>query len=307
MVDEFYLKRGTLISEEEWVQRINKLELEVKNALVKNGFLSGEKAVDKVEGVLKNSILSRTTLRNGVLFSGGIDSTLIAFFLKKFRANLVCYTVGFEDSPDLNMALRVADELGFRIKYRIVDDDTLLKTITKVVNVLNSHDKMRVGVGSVLMLASELALKDNTVNLFSGLGSEEIFAGYQRHYNTFKAGGDVNESCWNGLKTMYFRDLVRDYRISSQLRIKLRTPFLDEELMRVAMRLSPYEKISYKHKKLILRKIALKNNIRDYIALRPKKAAQYGTLFEKRMIRIAKSAGYKNVEDYLKNILVQNA
>jgi len=48
--------------------------------------------------------------------------------------------------------------------------------------------------------------KDKCDIVLSGLGSEEIFAGYQRH----KEALNINKECLHGLRMMYERDLYRD-------------------------------------------------------------------------------------------------
>jgi asparagine synthase (glutamine-hydrolysing) len=104
---------------------------------------------------------------------------------------------------------------------------------------------------------------------------------------------------------MYERDLTRDWRISTYLGVTLRTPFLDEKIIRTAMRIKQELKITREEKKIILRKLGLKIGLPEEICLRPKKAAQYGSMFEKAIIRIAKSNGYKNAVEFLKSIYEQ--
>jgi asparagine synthase (glutamine-hydrolysing) len=131
--------------------------------------------------------------------------------------------------------------------------------------------------------------------LFSGLGSEEIFAGYQRH----ELSKDINNECWNGLKTTYERDFKRDFAIANHEKVGFLTPYLDKDLIVSAMSVSGKLKIKSGYKKHILRKAALNIGLKKEYAFRPKKAAQYGSNFDKAISRIAKSKGFRYKKEYL--------
>ncbi|MGB9749121.1 MAG: asparagine synthase C-terminal domain-containing protein [Candidatus Woesearchaeota archaeon] len=300
--NEIYLEQNMLVKQEEWFSRIESIKKSVCNEIKNTGYLEENKAIEKLKECIENAVKKRADKKNSVLYSGGIDSTIIAWTLKKLDFDFVCCSVGMKNSPDVEKAVEYSEKLGFEIKTRIVTENELLETIREVVKIINSYDKMKVGVGSVAFLATKLSLALGIKNVFSGLGAEELFAGYQRHLKALNEKVDVNEECWNGLKTMHERDLTRDFRISSCLGINLRTPFLDKQVIRTAMRIKQELKISMKEKKIILRKLGLKIGLPEEICLRPKKAAQYGSLFESAIIRMAKSNGYKNEIEFLKSI-----
>ncbi|MBR9700119.1 hypothetical protein GOV09_06695 [Candidatus Woesearchaeota archaeon] len=257
----------------------------------------------KAAGTLKESLNNAITKmipseRYGVLFSGGIDSTFIAFVCKQLGKSFTCYCVGLENSEDIIEAEKVAKELDLQLKKRIFSLDEAEEIIRKTVKMLGSADVMQVGVGSTISAAAELALKDNTPLLFSGLGSEEIFAGYQRH----EESKDINEECWKGLVNMYERDMLRDNAISKALGVTFLVPFLDQEVIVEAMAIEGSEKIKDGLKKVPLRKIAEEMGIPKEIAERKKKAAQYGSKFDRAILRLAKRNGYRYKKDYLESL-----
>lgn len=299
---ELYLENNELIRESEWTSRIENLKREVDDEIKKHGYLNEKDSIKILKEKIEQAIVKRVSQKNAVLYSGGIDSTLIAYFLKKQGCDFLCCTVGLKESPDVKKAREYSKIMGFKTKIRIITQEELLDTIKEVIRIINSYDKMKVGVGSVVFLGIKIAKSYGIRNVFSGLGAEELFAGYQRHLKALNEKRDVNEECWNGLKTMYERDLIRDYKIASYLGIKLRTPFLDEDLIKTAMMINQELKISEVEKKIILRKLGLSLGIPEEIVSRPKKAAQYGSLFESEIIRIAKSKGYKNEVDFLRSI-----
>jgi diphthine-ammonia ligase len=59
----------------------------------------------------------------GVLFSGGVDSTLIAYLCKELDADFICYTVAVDEpemkeAEDLGYAERIAADLGLPLKIK---------------------------------------------------------------------------------------------------------------------------------------------------------------------------------------------
>ena len=71
---------------------------------------------------------------------------------------------------------------------------------------IEDSNVVKVGVALTFYAACEQAKKDGCKVIFSGLGSEEIFAGYKRHKDSF----DINKECLSGVLKIYERDLYRD-------------------------------------------------------------------------------------------------
>ncbi|MCX6710421.1 MAG: asparagine synthase-related protein, partial [Candidatus Woesearchaeota archaeon] len=82
---EWYARKGSLISEEEWHDSINSFS-NLKNELVSDESFASEKLMELFLSAVKKRISGKNE-RMGVLFSGGIDSTLIAFSAEKLGFN----------------------------------------------------------------------------------------------------------------------------------------------------------------------------------------------------------------------------
>ena len=276
---------------------------------------------DKVEELLTKAIIKRVPKGKnfGILFSGGIDSTIIAWICKKHKIPFTCYTAAVEgygnDAPDLVMAKKIAKELDFPLKIATINIDNLEPYIKKVCELIESNNVTKVGVALPFYIASELAAKDNIKVIFSGLGSEEIFAGYERHATSAGIGkqgydkldeydsmdiGNVNKECLSGLMQIHERDLYRDDVVTMYNQIELRLPFLDKDLANYSLKIPPKYKISKIEKKLILRVVSEKLGLPKEYAWRPKKAAQYGSKFDKTMGKLAKKKGFPRKSEYLK-------
>jgi asparagine synthase (glutamine-hydrolysing) len=296
-MEELWLRNDDLIPEKEWIEAVDSLKskevLEDKNEVrneLKEKFI---KAVEK-------RILDK---KFGIFFSGGVDSSLIAAVCKKLGSDFVCYVVGFQDGgkepDDVVEAKKVAKELGVELKVKVFnlkEAEEIIKKTVRILQKVGKTDVVNVGVGSVVLAAIELGKGDGIDYFFSGLGSEEIFAGYERHTKV----EDINKECWEGLKAMWGRDLVRDFNLAKELEVTVKTPFLDKELIEYAMKIPGEWKLNDKGKKVVLRKVG--EEFLGEFAWRKKKAAQYGSCFDKAIKKLAKREGFKLKKEWLEKI-----
>jgi len=282
-----------MLTKKDWIKKINKLK--TKKTIKNKDSIKGKLKEIAIRSIGKNT----PEKKFGIFFSGGIDSTLIAYVCKKNRAHFTCYSVGLENSKDLEFSKKAAKKLKLKLKTKTFSLDEVEKIIKNVVKILDSSDVVNVGVGCVVYSAAVLARKDNIDVFFSGLGSEEIFAGYERHARA----KDVNKECRKGLKNMFERDLIRDFKLSQKLKIKILIPFLEDELIKFALQIPGEYKINKENKKIILREIAEELGIPKEFAWRKKIAAQYGSGFDKAIRKLAKKNGFQYKKDYLDSLL----
>jgi len=297
-MQELWLEKNELAPQEDWIKVIENLKTKeiIENKEEAKTILK-EKFVQAIKSRLQ-------TKKFGIFFSGGVDSSFIAAICKSLDKDFVCYAVGFQDDEtkepeDIIEAQKVAKKLNLNLKYNIYnleEAETIIKKTVKILKKVNKTDVVNIGVGAVVLAATELGQEDNINYFFSGLGSEEIFAGYERH----NQAENIQEECWQGLKLMWSRDLVRDFNLAKELNIKIKTPFLDKELIEYAMKLPAEWKIVREKKKVILREVA--EEFLGEFAWRKKKAAQYGSCFDKAIAKLAKKNGFKLKKDWLDSL-----
>lgn len=302
-MDEWYVQSGELIDEAKWKRVVASFAL--------SPHIHDENLPEALIRLIEKSVLERCkgNDRIAIFFSGGLDSSLIASVCKKHGIRFTCYTVGFMDGnmqepADVTQAVKVAQHLEltkdeFKVKvFNLAEAEGIIKrTAAMLKHIDHENDEMNaivnLGVGAVVVAAYSISDKESL--FFSGLGSEELFAGYDRHKNT-----PTNEECQRGLGIMYERDLLRDHAISSGLDFQFSTPFLDKEVIGYALRIPISMKIDEKDNKKILRIAA--HDLLGEFASRPKKAAQYGSSFDKAITRLAAQNGFTTKKAYFESL-----
>ncbi|MFH0868436.1 MAG: asparagine synthase-related protein [Candidatus Woesearchaeota archaeon] len=299
---EIFIKENNLIKKEEWEKLISSIETKYEDLETNK-----ERSKRRLKALIERAVISRAANigKFGILFSGGIDSTLIAFLCKKHNYDFTCFAIGLENSQDIEQAKIVAEKYNLDLKYKIFTLEELEKAIKETIKILQNDDIIWVSVGSVVYAALQLALQNNIKISFSGLGTEELFAGYQRHEEALQNDNfeAVHKESWNGLKNMWNRDLLRDYKIAKHLGVELRMPYMDLNIIKTAMQINPMYKLNKEHKKIILREIAEDFGIDAVFAQRKKKAAQYGSNFIKGIDKLARKHGYTTKKEYLQSLL----
>ena len=263
---------------------------------------SFEIQVKKVKDLVEDAIKKRIPIQKfGILFSGGLESTIMAFACKQLGMDFTCYTAslkGEKDAPDLAYAKKVAKALQLDLKFTELSLDEVESHIKKVVPLIEDTNLIKVGVGLTIYTACELAKKDKIKVIFSGVGSEELFAGYERHKNSINA----NDECLSGVRKIYERDLYRDDVITMNNNLELRAPFLDKALTRYSLKIPAKFKINEKFTKVILRDASILMGIPEEFAHRPRKAAQYGSGFDKAIIKLSKMYKFRHRSEYIKQL-----
>ena len=245
----------------------------------------------------------------GLIFSGGVDSTILAVLLKQIAEkrnnnansiplNVKLYSVGVENSQDVKFSKEIAEELNLPLKTVIIDETTVKESIRPVLTAIEDDNVMKLGVGMTIYLAAKAMKEDNVKVALSGQGADELFGGYNRYLkhfeenNLFDAYFALDEEIYNDIANMYHVNLERDDAVSMANGVELRVPFLDNDIVNLALDLPGKYKIKDNEdilRKHILRDVAKSIGVPDYIADRPKKAAQYGSginkILKKKVLR----------------------
>jgi len=170
------------------------------------------------------------------------------------------------------LAKQIAKGLGFSLKVVNIDKETIKKELPKVVDLIESADPVKTEVGLTMYLALKQAKEDKVKVIFSGIGADDIFAGYKRMRKT----DNVNEDSLSNLRRLYERDLYRDDVLSMYNNIELRLPFLDKRLVEKTLSI-PSKYKSGDIPKELLRDIAKNLGLPQDLTSLKRSAAQYSS------------------------------
>jgi asparagine synthase (glutamine-hydrolysing) len=217
----------------------------------------------------------------GIIFSGGVDSTILAQICKKLGYETELYTVGKYNSPDIQFSHKAAELMGLPLHTRLVDEELVRASTTPVLQAIEEWNIMKIGVGMTAYLASQMASKHGFKVLLSGQGADELFGGYHRYQGIYEEKGEIAQDDLEGdIKNIYSVNLERDDAVTMAHSVELRVPYMDLQVINRAMNIPMMYKIRKNNdqlRKCILREVALDLDVPREIAYRPKKAAQYGS------------------------------
>ncbi len=225
----------------------------------------------------------------GIIFSGGVDSVVIAQVAKKLAPNVVCYVSGHPDSTDVVNAKKAAKALGLEVRVAELSAKKIDDELENIMAAIESTNHLQVDVAIPIFFAVKMAREDGIRVMLTGQAADELFAGYSWYPEVMKQKGAdyLNKGMWNDIKNLYKDTLEREDKITMYHSIELRVPFLDPEVIYTAMSMTMKLKIKDGEVKYIHRKLAEKIGVPKFLAWRPKEAAQHGS----------------NVHDELKKVL----
>lgn len=233
----------------------------------------------------------------GIIFSGGIDSVLVAYLAAKIVPKVVCYTCGVKGSSDIANAHQIAERLGLELKVAELDHDSVEKLVPEVINVIEDANAGQVEVALPVYGAVRLAHQDGMKVMLTGQGADELFGGYSWYAKVAEKEGyrNLRRHMIEDLLLLYKETLEREDKITMAHSIELREPFLDPEVIRVALGIDLRLNVKGGRDtfgKHVHRRVAQSLGIPKDIAYRVKEAAQHGSGMHNMIDTIAIKRGF---------------
>jgi len=171
----------------------------------------------------------------GVSLSGGLDSSLIAAIARQGRTILDTFVVGMPGSEDIAASQQVACALGTRHHIYQYTFDEMLKILPKVIYHLESYDAALVRSAIPNYFLARLA-SDHVKVILTGEGADELFGGYAYLRGVTDAARFQRE-LWTITTNLHNTNLQRTDRMTMAHGIEGRVPFLDRDMLRLALSL----------------------------------------------------------------------
>lgn len=194
---------------------------------------------------VKKRLLADPEVPVGSFCSGGLDSSIIAAIAAEEIPNLHTFVVGMRDeqgneSDDFIAARKAAEHIGSSHHELAFTEGEYYEALPKVIGKLESYDPSLVRCAVPCYFTCKLAADYVTVVL-TGEGADELFAGY--HYMKHFAIAELNEEGRRCTQTLHNINLQRADRMGMYFNLELRVPFLDVEMIDLAMKIPPELKI----------------------------------------------------------------
>jgi asparagine synthase (glutamine-hydrolysing) len=185
----------------------------------------------------------------GCLLSGGLDSSIVTFILQKLlgKGNVRTYSVGMKDplllddqahrSLDCRYAEQVANHLGTIHSEVSFTPQDGFNAIPEVIQQLETYDITTVRASVPMYLLAQYIKKETKDTIiFSGEGSDELFAGYLYFKKAPSLSALLLESK-NLIQELPYFDVLRADRCISSNGLEVRVPFLDIHVAEFARRM----------------------------------------------------------------------
>ena len=211
---------------------------------------------------------------NTIALSGGLDSTIISYFLKERNPNTVAIIAKDFVASDLTYCQRVSKEFGIPLTINQVSTADILSAIEETIKILKNFNDIEIRNNVVMYLAIKWAKEQNSSGIITGDGADELFAGYGFLVN--KPEEELEKEIQRVCTVMHFPT----QKIGKALGIDVESPFLDEKIIEFAKTISSGLKVrnegEKRYGKWILRK-TFEKNVPMQIAWREKSPMQEGS------------------------------
>ncbi len=211
---------------------------------------------------------------NLISLSGGLDSSIIAYFLKQRKPKSVAIITEDFVSTDLTYCQMISKEMQLPLTIYNVETATILEAIAETIKILKNFNDIEIRNNVVMYLAIKWAKDNGEKSIITGDGADELFAGYSFLIN--KPEEELEDEIKRVCSIMHFPT----QKIGKALGINIESPFLNDIVVKLAKEIPANLKVKNekgkRHGKWILRK-TFEKHIPHQIAWREKSAMQDGS------------------------------
>lgn len=221
----------------------------------------------------------------GILFSGGLDSSLLAHLVKNQSKNvkIKLYTVGTIDSRDILFSESAAKLLGLNLEKIVINSQDIASTIPELSRIIDTKHPVKISYELPLFLGMA---KIDEECILCGQGADELFGGYARYLNMKE--NELETALKADIEGLIKDGIKMDQKIAEYFKKDLQTPYLHEEVVKCARNIPIRYKVFDGERKIILKETALSLGLPKELATRQKKAAQYSSGMIKELRKMAK-------------------
>ena len=211
---------------------------------------------------------------NLISLSGGLDSSIIAYFLKQRKPKTVAVIAEDFVSTDLTYCQMISKEMGLPLSIYNVKTTEILEAVEETIKILKNFNDIEIRNNVVMYMAIKWAKDNGEKSIITGDGADELFAGYSFLIN--KQEGELEKEIKRVCSIMHFPT----QKIGNALGVQIESPFLDDSVIELAKSIPVTLKVKNeqgkRQGKWILRK-TFEKYIPHQIAWREKSPMQEGS------------------------------
>ena len=193
----------------------------------------------------------------GCLLSGGIDSSIICSLVNQLSGSNQVHTfsIGFENSPDILHAEKVALHLNTNHTTFLVTEQEMLDAIEPTIQQIESYDTTTVRASVPMYLLSKKIRETTSVKvILSGEGADELSGSYL-YFHKAPNPKEFQEECLRLVRDVQHFDVLRGDKTTAGHGLEIRVPFFDKKFVKEYMSIDPSLKmVRHGYEKYLLRK-----------------------------------------------------
>lgn len=257
----------------------NKLKYHLQNKPVDEGIKMTLEQEEYLPFISETrNLVSKVVQKNmaeGILFSAGTDTTVIAYEAVKSNPDLKALTIAFEQGNprDTKYVEKMVDLLKLKHQTHIFKREDITKNSPKVIKILKTFDPMEVRNSIPIYIGLTIMKKKGIKTVFTGDGLDELF-GYPWQFHLSEK--ELQQQMLNMWAGMSFSSIP----MAESLGIEVKQPYLDPLFMDWAKKLPMKVKINLHNKerfsKWIIRK-SYEDIMPKEVIWRPKAPIEQGT------------------------------
>jgi len=208
-----------------------------------------------------------------ISLSGGLDSTILAYYLKEKKPKSIAIIAKDFAANDLAYCQLASKEFDLPLTIITVETSEILEAIKGTISILKNFNDIEIRNNIVMYLAIKWVRNHGSKGIITGDGADELFAGYGFLLN--KSEEELEKEIQRICSVMHFPT----QKIGNALGVTVDSPYLDEKIIEFAKNIPANLKVKIErgniHGKWILRK-TFERKIPMQIAWREKSPMQNG-------------------------------